>query len=75
MIERVLESYFWVGQETPPPRELKMTYEISWRKGKQRHLEFHLLELLVEEGSKETSLISYLEDFQLVTWEENMLQM
>jgi hypothetical protein len=52
-----------------------MTYEISWRKGKQRHLEFHLLELLVEEGSKETSLISYLEDFQLVTWEENMLQM
>jgi hypothetical protein len=40
-----------------------MTYGFPWRKGEQRHLEIHLLELLVEEGSKDTSPISYLEDF------------
>jgi hypothetical protein len=40
-----------------------MTYELSWRKGEQRHLKFHLLGLLVKEGSKEISHISYSEDF------------
>jgi hypothetical protein len=46
-----------------------MTYRLPWRKGEERHLEFHLLELLVEEGNKDTSPISYLEDFQLVVWD------
>jgi hypothetical protein len=46
-----------------------MTYGLPWRKGEQRHLKFHRLELLVEEGSKETRLISYSKDFQLVVWD------
>jgi hypothetical protein len=41
------------------PWELRMTYELPWIKGEQRQLKFHLLELLVKEGSKETSLKWY----------------
>jgi hypothetical protein len=57
------------GTRNTTPWELRMTYGLPWRKGEQRHLEFHLLELRVEEGNKDTSHISYLEDFQLVVWD------
>jgi hypothetical protein len=51
MIERVSDHTFGCNKEHHPLK-IKNDYRLPWIKGEQRHLEFHLLELLVEEGSK-----------------------